>query len=57
MTTKFVVIDKNRELEPQLAEAAKVIKNGGLVAFPTETVYGLGSKKGWFLSNGRGSYE
>ena len=24
-------------------EAAQIIKNGGLVAFPTETVYGLGA--------------
>lgn len=26
-----------------ISEAAKIIKNGGLVAFPTETVYGLGA--------------
>jgi L-threonylcarbamoyladenylate synthase len=26
-----------------LANAAKIIRNGGLVAFPTETVYGLGA--------------
>jgi L-threonylcarbamoyladenylate synthase len=26
-----------------LAKAAEIIKNGGLVAFPTETVYGLGA--------------
>src|SRR3569833_748587 len=26
-----------------IAEAAAIIKNGGLVAFPTETVYGLGA--------------
>lgn len=26
-----------------LSDAAKVLKNGGLVAFPTETVYGLGA--------------
>ena len=25
-----------------LKEAGEIIKNGGLVAFPTETVYGLG---------------
>ncbi|GGT99279.1 translation factor Sua5 [Sulfodiicoccus acidiphilus] len=33
-------------LNPQaevIAEAAKVIRSGGLVAFPTETVYGLGA--------------
>ena len=26
-----------------LQQAAEIIKNGGLVAFPTETVYGLGA--------------
>ena len=29
-------------LEDQLAEAAEMLRTGGLVAFPTETVYGLG---------------
>lgn len=33
-------IDKDREI---LAEAGKVLREGGLVAFPTETVYGLGA--------------
>jgi len=28
---------------PALAKAAKIIKQGGLVVFPTETVYGLGA--------------
>ncbi len=31
--------DKNRALE----EAARIIRNGGLLAIPTETVYGLGA--------------
>lgn len=35
-------IDKNYFDESQLEEAGEIIKNGGLVAFPTETVYGLG---------------
>ena len=26
-----------------IRQAAEIIKNGGLVAFPTETVYGLGA--------------
>ena len=26
-----------------IQKAAEIIKNGGLVAFPTETVYGLGA--------------
>ncbi len=29
--------------EEELARAAELIRNGGLVAFPTETVYGLGA--------------
>ena len=29
--------------EENVALAAETIKNGGLVAFPTETVYGLGA--------------
>ncbi len=32
----------NDVLEAQLAEAAKLLKANQLVAFPTETVYGLG---------------
>ncbi len=30
-------------LDALLAEAAQILRNGGLVAFPTETVYGLGA--------------
>jgi L-threonylcarbamoyladenylate synthase len=30
-------------LNNNISEAAQIIKNGGLVAFPTETVYGLGA--------------
>ena len=33
-------IEADREL---LQQAAQIIKRGGLVAFPTETVYGLGA--------------
>ena len=29
--------------EKDIKEAAKILQNGGLVAFPTETVYGLGA--------------
>ena len=29
--------------EKDIREAAKIIEGGGLVAFPTETVYGLGA--------------
>lgn len=41
--TKIIKIDPaNIDME-LLSEAACVIKHGGLVAFPTETVYGLGA--------------
>lgn len=43
MNTKLIRIDKEKDLDPQLLEAAEVIKNGGLVGIPTETVYGLGA--------------
>ncbi|MCR5637889.1 MAG: threonylcarbamoyl-AMP synthase [Lachnospiraceae bacterium] len=45
MKTKVVVIEENNineEALENLKEAGRILKNGGLVAFPTETVYGLG---------------
>ena len=42
METKIIKADLNGSLDELLAPAAQVIKNGGLVVFPTETVYGLG---------------
>lgn len=38
MNTKLFSTEEN-----EINEAGKIIKNGGLVAFPTETVYGLGA--------------
>ncbi len=35
--------NKEQELAAELADAAMCLKDGGLVAFPTETVYGLGA--------------
>lgn len=43
MDTKIIRIDKEACLDEQLKEAAEILKNGGLVALPTETVYGLGA--------------
>lgn len=44
MDTKVIRIqDKNRPRDTELAEAAEILREGGLVAFPTETVYGLGA--------------
>lgn len=43
MKTKVSEIKNVTEDEEKIKEAADVIKNGGLVVFPTETVYGLGA--------------
>ena len=43
MNTKIVKIDENNIDQNMINDAATVIKQGGLVAFPTETVYGLGA--------------
>lgn len=42
MDTRVVKIDVDDIDEERLKEAGRIIKEGGLVAFPTETVYGLG---------------
>ena len=43
METKRVMIeDRNHIKDEELGEAAGILRSGGLVAFPTETVYGLG---------------
>lgn len=43
MKTKIVTIDSNHIDYELLLEGAEILKKGGLVAFPTETVYGLGA--------------
>lgn len=42
METKVFVTRDNYIKDEELKEASAVIRSGGLVAFPTETVYGLG---------------
>ncbi|WP_003542731.1 L-threonylcarbamoyladenylate synthase [Desulfotomaculum nigrificans] len=42
-TTLIWTVDKNNPDQNVIDRAAQIIKNGGLVAFPTETVYGLGA--------------
>lgn len=42
METKVITIDHKAMDEGVLQEAGRIIREGGLVAFPTETVYGLG---------------
>lgn len=34
--------ERKKKIAAAIDEASKILKNGGLVAFPTETVYGLG---------------
>jgi L-threonylcarbamoyladenylate synthase len=41
MYTKIRKLDVNHIDEPAIKEAARIIDAGGLVAFPTETVYGI----------------
>ncbi|WP_194192506.1 L-threonylcarbamoyladenylate synthase [Clostridium chrysemydis] len=43
METKIAVLKGEMGEERFIKEASEVIKNGGTVAFPTETVYGLGA--------------
>lgn len=62
MKTKIIKIDKKDLKIEDLKGAAGIIKNGGIVAFPTETVYGLGANgldeeavKKIYLAKGRPS--
>ncbi len=43
MITKIIKINPKKPENYIIQKAAKIIKRGGLVAFPTETVYGLGA--------------
>lgn len=42
MKTKILKIDEDNIDKEAIREAGEILKKGGLVAFPTETVYGLG---------------
>lgn len=42
MLTEFTVLNSDN-YKKSIDHAAEIIRNGGLVAFPTETVYGLGA--------------
>lgn len=42
MTTKVICVQNGFPSKADLKEAADIIRAGGLVVFPTETVYGLG---------------
>lgn len=43
MKTEQIVIKSLTQQREDIARAAKIIREGGLVVFPTETVYGLGA--------------
>ncbi len=60
METKVSILNENNINKDIIDEAGRIIKNGGLVAFPTETVYGLGANaldeeavKKIFIAKGR----
>ncbi|MBQ6353740.1 MAG: threonylcarbamoyl-AMP synthase [Lachnospiraceae bacterium] len=42
MKTRYIHITESTKDDQVIAEAGRCIQDGGLVAFPTETVYGLG---------------
>ena len=42
-TTRVIAVDPDQPDPAAIAEGARVIRDGGLVAFATETVYGLGA--------------
>lgn len=42
METKIKKLDRNALKKEDFVEAVEILRSGGLVAFPTETVYGLG---------------
>lgn len=42
LDTKVIPVDRQNPERDKIERAAEIIRRGGLVAFPTETVYGLG---------------
>ena len=43
MKTEVLAIDSTNPEAEKIRRAASVLRGGGLIAFPTETVYGLGA--------------
>ena len=41
MKTEYIVLNTEAPDEEVIRRAGRIIREGGLVAFPTETVYGL----------------
>jgi len=44
MPTQVIRVDPSGAYAEAIREAGRALKNGGLIAFPTETVYGLGAR-------------
>jgi L-threonylcarbamoyladenylate synthase len=42
-STRVIAVDPQSPQPEAIAQAAQIVRSGGLVAFPTETVYGLGA--------------
>ncbi len=64
VNTKRITIQPDRPDPAAIAQAAAIIRRGGLVAFPTETVYGLGADAlnadavhRIFIAKGRPAYD
>ena len=60
METKVIKINRNHIEKDLIEEAGKLLASGALVAFPTETVYGIGANafddeavKRIFIAKGR----
>ena len=43
MKTILATVERQTPKKEIIQQAAEILKQGGLVAFPTETVYGLGA--------------
>ncbi len=63
-TTEMLTLDPQHPPAELIARAADIIRRGGLVAFPTETVYGLGANaqdaaavRGIFAAKERPAYD
>ena len=53
MQTQIINIDPQNINNEKIKACAKILLSGGLVAFPTETVYGLGGDAGSFGVQGK----
>ena len=45
METELIRVDPREPDQGVIEKAGRILREGGLVAFPTETVYGLGGNR------------